>query len=146
MATIETPIHENTLFKGFVSPLWVAHFLGIRYATIPVRIREAQLVDSQALSGSIDAMQYGPVCPQPPDPIRHTRQHLFEGAPQVSYTYDDLDCLKLNLYAPADAVVFRQRLSVLVGYTGVDWRLRMGMRILVCQTFHHLSLGKLIIS
>ncbi|ODM15523.1 hypothetical protein SI65_09126 [Aspergillus cristatus] len=118
MATIETPIHENTLFKGFVSPLGVAHFLGIRYATIPARFREAQLVDSQALSGSIDATQYGPVCPQPPDPIRHTRQHLFEGAPQVSYTYDNLDCLRLNVYAPADAVVSRQRLPVLVWIHG----------------------------
>lgn len=118
MVTIEAPIHENALFKGFVSPLSVAHFLGIQYATIPARFREAQVVDSLTLSGSIDATQYGPVCPQPPDPLRHTRQHLFEGAPQVSYTYDDLDCLRLNVYAPAEAVLSEQELPVLVWIHG----------------------------
>ena len=51
MATIEAPIHETAQFKGFVSPLGMAHFLGIQYATIPARFRESQLVDSQTLSG-----------------------------------------------------------------------------------------------
>lgn len=118
MVTIEAAIHGNALFKGFVSPLGVAHFLGIQYATIPARFREAQIVNSQKLSGSIDATQYGPICPQPPDPLRHTRQHLFEGAPQVSHTYDDLDCLRLNIYAPAEAVLSKQGLPVLVWIHG----------------------------
>ena len=141
MINIEAPIHENALFKGFVSSLGVAHFLGIRYATISGRFWESQLVNSQTLSGSVGATQYGPVCPQPPDPLRHTRQHLFEGAPQVSYTYDDLDCLRLNVYAPADAVLSRQKLPVLVWIHGGGLAIENGnadFSMLVLLTCHHL--------
>lgn len=36
----------------------------------------------------------------------------------MSYTYDDPDCLRLNVYAPAEAVLSEQELPVLVWIHG----------------------------
>ena len=63
-------------------------FLGIRYAKPPVgdlRFKSPQSVEKW--DGIVDALEYSPICPQPPDgtPIEGPR---------------DEDCLSLNIYSP----------------------------------------------
>ncbi|GLA67599.1 hypothetical protein AtubIFM54640_011267 [Aspergillus tubingensis] len=98
-------INENVSYKGFVSARGVSHFLGIQYAQIPARFRQAQLLSPESLDGIIDARQYGPVAPQPPDSSRSTRAHLFAGAPAANLEQSEFDCLRLNIYAPPAGVV-----------------------------------------
>ncbi|KAL3428965.1 carboxylesterase [Aspergillus tetrazonus] len=103
----DTSIHinDNVSFRGFVSARGVSHFLGVQFARIPARFRQAQLVSPESLDGIIDATRYGPVAPQPPDGSRSARGHLFAGAPAANLEQSEFDCLRLNIYAPPTEVV-----------------------------------------
>ncbi|OQV06642.1 hypothetical protein CLAIMM_11184 [Cladophialophora immunda] len=91
--------------QGYINPhTQVANFLGIQYATIPARFRQAQLVDTAniAVEGSLNATQYGPRCPQTD---RRTRgdEHLFGELPRsFDFPKDEFGCLRLNVYTPRD--------------------------------------------
>jgi carboxylesterase type B len=90
--------------QGFVNPATqVANYLGIQYATIPARYRQAKAIDLAQLDGILDATRYGPRCPQLPI-TRDNRAHLYEGIPDSSeYPLDELGCLRLNIYVPQGA-------------------------------------------
>lgn len=107
----------------------ICNFLGIPFAEIPARFRQARLIDPRKESGVLDATRYGPRCPQPPDSSRELRQHLYTGVePSASSPFAEFSCLTLNIYAPADAVAssFSARLPVLVFIHGGGWLLGDG--------------------
>lgn len=81
---ISVRINEKAEFKGFMSALGVAHFLGVQFARIPARFRQAQLIHPESHCGTVEATDYGPICPQAPDNLRGIRQHLFAGAPAAN--------------------------------------------------------------
>ncbi|KAL4820364.1 carboxylesterase [Aspergillus spinulosporus] len=112
---ISVRISAEAELKGFTSALGVAHFLGVQFARIPARH-----------SGVVDATEYGPICPQPPDHLRGVRQHLFAGAPAANLSQSEYDCLRLNIYAPASAVTSGEKLPVFVWIHGGGWTIENG--------------------
>ncbi|OJJ43540.1 hypothetical protein ASPZODRAFT_19263 [Penicilliopsis zonata CBS 506.65] len=86
---------------GFTSTHGVANFLNVPFATIPARFKTAKLLDPTTLNGDLDASQYGPRCPQPADPIHIIMHNMFEVQSMEQYS-SELDCLHVNIYAPAD--------------------------------------------
>lgn len=89
--------------KGFTSANNVRNYLGIPYASIPSRFRQAQLIDSSKLNSVHDATEYGPCCPQAVDVGRAWRGHLYEGIKHsISLSTSEFECLNLNIYAPKD--------------------------------------------
>jgi len=94
----------------------VANFRGIQYATIQGRWHQAQPIDLNMISGSIDATQWGARCPQPVDVLHDATSHLY---PRMA-TFDrqsEFECLNLNIYTPTDALG-HEKLSVLVWIHG----------------------------
>jgi carboxylesterase type B len=88
--------------KGFTSSFGVSNYLGIPYAQVPARFRQAQLIDSSQLETVHDGRLYGPICPQPLDEARVWRKHLYEGIQHSdSLLVSEFDCLNLNVYTPA---------------------------------------------
>lgn len=94
---------EKYFIKGFTSSLGVSNYLGIPYAQVPARFRQAQLVESSQLVAVHDGRRYGPICPQPVDEARLWRKHLYEGIQHSdSLPVSEYDCLNLNVYTPAE--------------------------------------------
>ncbi|KAL2430509.1 hypothetical protein ABEF95_009280 [Exophiala dermatitidis] len=93
---------EQLQVQGFINPTTeVANFLGIQYATIPARFRQAHLVDHSSQSGILDATQYGPRCPQSSRPGGEAQIPLFLGQRRSHETpVDEFGCLRLNIYTP----------------------------------------------
>ncbi len=96
--------------RGVVSPDGVvASFLGIPFAKIPARWRQAALIDAfdTANAGVVDATKYGPMVPQPqgPMPSSHALQSEFA-------------CLNLNVWAPAGALETGRTLPVIAWVHG----------------------------
>jgi hypothetical protein len=88
---------------GFVSPMGITNFLGIPYAEVPGRFRQARLIDPSQLRGVHDGRRYGPRCPQPTDVPRTWRAHLYQGIQQSdSLPVSEFECLNLNIYAPTE--------------------------------------------
>lgn len=88
----------NLTIKGNISPDGaVASFLGIPFARIPARWREAILIDAfDATSTSVhDGTKYGPMVPQPPSASSR-------GHPDIRQS--ELECLNLNVWAPTKAL------------------------------------------
>ena len=89
--------------QGFNSAVGVSNYLGIPYAQIPARFRQARPIEHAQLQGFHDATQYGPRCPQSIDEPRAWRQHLYEGVQQSdSLPVCEFGCLNLNVYTPAE--------------------------------------------
>ncbi|CAK7216753.1 hypothetical protein SCUCBS95973_002913 [Sporothrix curviconia] len=93
---------------GFLSTHGVANFLNVPYARIPARFRTAEPVSLKELKGDLDNSQYGPRCPQPPDPIHILMGHMFECLPMEQYT-DELSCLDVNIYIPPPGVDLKSK-------------------------------------
>ncbi|CAK7214693.1 hypothetical protein SEUCBS140593_002271 [Sporothrix eucalyptigena] len=87
----------------FLSTHGVANYLNIPYARIPARWRTAQPLDLADLpaDSKLDATQYGPRCPQPPDPLHIVMAHMFERLSMEQYTAE-FSCLTVNIYTPKD--------------------------------------------
>ncbi|KAL4744928.1 hypothetical protein BDW72DRAFT_208619 [Aspergillus terricola var. indicus] len=107
-------VSDKAEFKGFTSALGVAHFLGVQFARIPARFRQAQLLSPESHSGV------------PPDHLRGVRQHLFAGAPAANLAQSEYGCLCLNIYAPASTVTSGEKLPVLVWIHGGGWTIENG--------------------
>ncbi|OJJ49997.1 hypothetical protein ASPZODRAFT_13100 [Penicilliopsis zonata CBS 506.65] len=109
--------------RGFISPHRVANFLGIPYAEIPARFRQAKPLKPETLQGVHDGTKYGPRCPQPLDHPKVLRAHLYEGViPSESIPCSEFRCLNLNVFAPPEAVGSQQRLPVYVWIHGGGWK------------------------
>jgi carboxylesterase type B len=106
--------------KGSLSPLGVAKYLGVTYATFPERFRQAKLQLLETESGTLDATNYGPRCPQPADVLRGERSHLYEGVqPSSNIPTSEYECLKLNIYTLPQ--LSNKKLPVLVWIHGGGW-------------------------
>lgn len=123
---VSVRISEKAEFKGFISALGVAHFLGVQFARIPARFRQAQLLPPQSHCATVDATEYGPICPQAPDNLRSIRQHLFAGAPAANLAQSEYDCLRLNIYAPKSVISSGNKVPVLVWIHGGGWSIENG--------------------
>ncbi|MBX9600534.1 MAG: carboxylesterase family protein [Bryobacteraceae bacterium] len=92
LAASDRPVKTTGgLVSGAMAPggSGVVVFKGIPYAAAPAGpLRFALPRPAQPWSGTRDASRFGPVCPQPPGPLR--------GAGEVSE-----DCLNLNVWTPA---------------------------------------------
>lgn len=72
----------------------VTSWRGIRYAEAPIGpLRWRDPVPAAPVEGVVDALAYGPVCPQPVNP----------SIPLGTDIVQSEDCLSLNVWAPADA-------------------------------------------
>ncbi|KAH1491204.1 hypothetical protein LV164_000835 [Aspergillus fumigatus] len=125
-SSISVRISDKSEFHGFVSALGVAHFLGVQFARIPARFRQAELVHPAGHDGSVDATKYGPISPQPPDNSRESRQHLFVGAPAANPKQSEFDCLRLNIYTPRVVISSEEKVPVLVWIHGGGWAIENG--------------------
>jgi carboxylesterase type B len=131
----ESPVSvqiENLDIRGFIDQSTsVANYLGIPYASVPARFRQAVPVDPRQESGILEATSYGPSCPQPGDQPRGLRHHLFagtglsipDGSPPSHVS--DFSCLTLNIYTPA-GTPSDARLPVVVWIHGGGWNLGDG--------------------
>ncbi|OAP58682.1 hypothetical protein AYL99_07772 [Fonsecaea erecta] len=102
---------ENVHINGFISKQGVANFLGIPYAQFPARFRTARRVELGLLRGQLDALRYGPRCPQKTDNIHPMMHHMFEKL-SMSQRCDETTCLHLNIYAPPESVGVAKRSSL----------------------------------
>ncbi|KAH8819077.1 para-nitrobenzyl esterase [Xylogone sp. PMI_703] len=88
---------------GFISVQGVANFLNIPFARIPARFKTATPLSLTELKGDLDASQYGPKCPQPPDNIHIIMHNMFEKQ-SMDQRQSELDCLHVNIYGPPEAI------------------------------------------
>lgn len=119
-------ISETAEYKGFISALGVAHYLGVQFARIPARFRQAELVPPESHCTIVEATEYGPICPQAPDNLRGIRQHLFAGAPAANLAQSEYDCLRLNIYAPKPVISSESKVPVVVWIHGGGWTIENG--------------------
>ncbi len=78
----------------------VTNYLGIQYASIPARFRQSKAIKLSDASGTLDATQYGPRCPQL-TVNRPETAHLYQGVRRSSeYPTDEFGSLRLNIYVP----------------------------------------------
>lgn len=119
----EVAIHVNQLtLKGFLSAVGVANFLGISYASIPARFRQAIPKNLSDQTGLVNATRYGPLCPQPIDDLRAVRDHLYVGIRPMGETpVDEFECLRINVYAPPNVLGKGEKLPALVFIHGGGW-------------------------
>ena len=86
--TVTTRLGEA---NGFVTDEGVIAFLGLPFAEPPVgELRFAPPVPLNSWGGPLDAVNFGPACPQP----------AIEPDPAMNWHIDE-DCLTLNIWAPA---------------------------------------------
>ncbi|KFY95403.1 hypothetical protein V500_02795 [Pseudogymnoascus sp. VKM F-4518 (FW-2643)] len=123
---VSVRISEKAEFKGFISALGVAHFLGVQFARIPARFRQAQLLPPESHCATVEATEYGPICPQAPDNLRRIRQHLFAGAPAANLAQSEYDCLRLNIYTPKSVISSGNKVPVLLWIHGGGWSIENG--------------------
>jgi carboxylesterase type B len=119
--TVKTYVYApGTSIRGFLSSTGVANFLGINYAKISERFRNAILFSLDSPNGTVvDAVAYGSRCPQPRNAGRERRQHLYEEVESASSTpISEFDCLNLNIFAPPDAIGSPEKLPVVVWIHG----------------------------
>ena len=124
---------RNLEIRGFIKQsTGVANFLNIPFARIPARFRQAILIDPREESGIIDALNYGPRCPQPDAPIlnEYLYPEVFTKRPESEFS-----CLNLNIYAPAKALTSNSKLPVIAwihggAYTYGDNSVQYGWRCL----------------
>ncbi len=77
--------------NGFVTDEGVIAFLGLPFAEPPVgELRFAPPVPLNSWGGPLDAVNFGPACPQP----------AIEPDPAMNWHIDE-DCLTLNIWTPA---------------------------------------------
>ncbi|KAF9885685.1 hypothetical protein FE257_012667 [Aspergillus nanangensis] len=109
--------------QGFNSSRGVSKFLGIPFATIPARFRQAVSVDPRKESGIFDATSYGPHCPQPVDGGRQLLSHLYAGREDPAPTAaSEFSCLTLNIYTPLEVIISSSvKLPVLLWIHGGGW-------------------------
>jgi para-nitrobenzyl esterase len=103
--TVTTPsgLFPSATYQGTTAN-GVTTFLGIRYAAAPTAaLRFAQPTPPVAVSGTIDATQFGSACPQTASPF--------------GIASTDEDCLFLNVYVPG-SVSSGSNLPVMVFYHG----------------------------
>lgn len=91
---IPSATHAGTTLgevNGFMTDEGVVAFLGIPYAEPPVgELRFAPPVPLSSWEGTIDALEFGPACPQ----------SEIEPDPAMNWQRDE-DCLTLNIWTPA---------------------------------------------
>lgn len=115
--------------RGAFSSTGVANFLGIPFATVPARFRQSKLLDLEdACNGGIlDATRYGPICPQPHDPLIKRRLYLYEGLTPLLEVdgmpvMDLKECLRVNVFVPPEALDGRTaKLPVYANIHGGGW-------------------------
>lgn len=95
---------QELKLHGFISTHGVANFLNIPFATIPARFKTASLLRLTDLKGDVDAAQYGPRCPQPPDHIHIIMHNMFEKQ-SMEQRQSEMDCLHVNIYGPPEAIL-----------------------------------------
>ncbi|KAF9041318.1 hypothetical protein BJ165DRAFT_1406280 [Panaeolus papilionaceus] len=115
----------NTTFLGIPHPRFnesVVQFLGIKYAHVPMRWRQARLWTT--FEATTDAGKYGPICPQPTQPAQTPEELVFGTCPpdlaSTHYplpAHDEFECLNLNITAPS-GVNPHARLPVMVWVHG----------------------------
>ncbi|KAK6369473.1 hypothetical protein LTS17_009379 [Exophiala oligosperma] len=114
---------------GALSSTGVVNFLGIPFATIPARFRQSKLLNLEDAcnSGILDATRYGPICPQPYDPLISRRMYLYEGlVPLLEVegmpVMDLEECLRVNVFVPPGALHGRTaKLPVYANIHGGGW-------------------------
>ncbi|KAH3038043.1 hypothetical protein KXV27_007109 [Aspergillus fumigatus] len=104
-SSISVRISDKSEFHGIVSALGVAHFLGVQFARIPARFRQAELVHPLVMM---------------------SRQHLFVGAPAANPKQSEFDCLRLNIYTPRVVISSEEKVPVLVWIHGGGWAIENG--------------------
>jgi carboxylesterase type B len=118
---------NELLIRGFNSSSGISNFLGVPYASIPERFRQAALIDPRQRKGFVDATKYGPQCPQPVDVSRSLMNHLYTGFEiSTSAPVSEDACLVLNIYTPPEALASREKLPVIVFIHGGGWALGDG--------------------
>ncbi|PYH76806.1 carboxylesterase [Aspergillus uvarum CBS 121591] len=123
---ISVPINDKSEFRGFCSVLGVAHFLGIQFAHVPARFRQARLVEFESRDAIVESTKFGPICPQISDGSRGHRRHLFVGAPAANQKQSEQNCLCLNIYAPMSALSSDKKIPVIVWIHGGGWSFENG--------------------
>ncbi|KIW97430.1 uncharacterized protein Z519_01014 [Cladophialophora bantiana CBS 173.52] len=119
-ANITTVLLGEYRIDGFVADSGVANYLGVPYAEIPARFRQARRIQSSKLKGTYDATRYGPICPQNVDVPRKWRDHLYQGiVTSDALSASEFECLNLNIYAPIERA--GQPLPVFVWVHGGGW-------------------------
>jgi para-nitrobenzyl esterase len=104
--TVTTPggTFPAETFQG-VAGNGITTFLGIRYAAAPTgNLRFAAPTPPAAVTGTVEATQFGSPCPQSASPF--------------GTASNDEDCLFLNVYVPGSSVSARNSLPVMVFYHG----------------------------
>ncbi len=111
--------------NGFINANGVANFLGISYAEIPARFRQARLLDPRKMSGVVDATRWGPRNHQPVAIDPKVRSYLYEGTlPSSEIPFTEFQTLRLNVFAPPEVVMHHpstEKLPVLVWIHGGGW-------------------------
>lgn len=114
---VSIQINKLTI-NGFLNAnTGVANFLNVPYARIPARFWEARLIDPRQEVGTIEAVKYGPCCPQPFDVIHDLTGHLYPKVIDVSNAAE-FSCLSVNIYAPPNAITSSMQLPVFVWIHG----------------------------
>ncbi|KAI9458913.1 alpha/beta-hydrolase [Lactarius psammicola] len=109
------PIVRHTLLKTTFTGL--QHTLGVKYASIPARFRQAKLFTSYR--SSTDATRYGPICPQPKGKTNEEELFAFTGAETSAQNFKQIEseCLNLNITCPG-GLTRESRLPVMVWVHG----------------------------
>ncbi len=111
-ATLKTLQVGNLSINGTLSPDGsVASFLGIPFARIPARWRQAVLIDAfdSGNTGVLDATKYGPAVPQPPNAT-------LLNFPDIRQS--EFECLNLNVWVPTEALESTKTIPVIAWVHG----------------------------
>ncbi|KAJ5714356.1 uncharacterized protein N7483_011537 [Penicillium malachiteum] len=105
-------VFPDLTIQGTSGPANVINFLGLKYASISARFREAVPTGSlKTHTGEIDATQYGPRCAQWVMPALDSVQESFSGYNPPSKLPDsEFDCFVVNVYTPPDGLQKNERL------------------------------------
>jgi carboxylesterase type B len=99
---VDLEVSPSLTIQGTTTPVNIHNFLGLKYASISARFRQA--IPTAPLSqqtGIIDATAYGPRCSQWVLPeLDAVRDGFGRFQPPSSLPDSDLDCCVVNVYVP----------------------------------------------
>ena len=109
---------NNLRINGFVNSVTGnTNFLGVSYARIPARFYEAKLINPHDEVGTIEAVKYGPCCPQPPDVIHDSTAYLYPKVMNAANSAE-FSCLSVNIYTPPSIFASHKKLPVMAWIHG----------------------------